>query len=233
MSKKEEDKIIDAFSISKNSVVVTDTHIYEIELFTGDFDDFEEELRDDVAYINGDYFYIYRGKLKKDFRGELKPGIYKNYNDEPKYIIVDPRTDQEKEEFDIREHVVMLNPKSIVDIANAKEEILVAIPESTKIFQPILSSTDDILKRITKLALIEKNVVLDRYKDKFSDKNCLFNFKQVLKGNNKVSILIFNRGCDALNLKYTITIEEKDDVNYVGTKLEKPIVVSSEDTYEI
>jgi hypothetical protein len=38
---------------------------------------------------------------------------------------------------------------------------------------------------------------------------------------------------EALNLKYTIMIEERDDVNYVGTKLTEPIMVSSEDTYDI
>ena len=83
------------------------------------------------------------------------------------------------------------------------------------------------------MALIQKNVDLDRHKDRFKDNNALFNFKQVIRGDNKLSILIFDRGMEALNLKYTILIEEKDDVNYVGTKLTKPLSVSSEDTYEI
>ena len=234
MAKKNESNIvIDAFTFSKDSVVVTDTNIYDIELFTGEIDE-GEELKDDIAYINGEYFYLYRGQLRKDFRGELKPGIYKNVaGEKPAYVIVDPRTDEEKLEYDVKEHVASLHPTSVIDVANAKEEILIAIPESTKIFQPILAPTDDILKRISKLALIEKEVDLDRHKDRFADKNALFNFKQVIKGENKLSILIFNRGCDALNLKYTITLEEKDDTNYVGKKLERPIVVSSEDTYEI
>ena len=38
---------------------------------------------------------------------------------------------------------------------------------------------------------------------------------------------------EALNLKYKIIIEEKDDINVVGTKLSGPIVVSSEDTYDL
>ena len=38
---------------------------------------------------------------------------------------------------------------------------------------------------------------------------------------------------EALNLKYTIIIEEKDDDNVVGTKLSEPLRVSSEDTYDI
>ena len=165
----------------------------------------------------------------------LKPGIYKEKHSstEQKYFIVQPETDEEKEMYDVNTHIHSLNPVSIIDTVNTKEDLLIAIPESTKIFQPTLVPSDDILKRIAKMALIQKNVDLDRHKDRFRDKNALFNFKQVIRGDNKLSILIFDRGMEALNLKYTIMIEERDDVNYVGAKLTEPIRVSSEDTYDI
>ena len=83
------------------------------------------------------------------------------------------------------------------------------------------------------MALIKKNVDLDKYKNNFTNKNELFNFKQVIRNGKKLSILIFNRGIEALNLKYELIISEKGDTNIVGTKLEEPIVVSSEDTYDL
>ena len=116
---------------------------------------------------------------------------------------------------------------------NTKEEILIAIPESSKVFQPTLSINDDILKRAIKLVLLDKGVDLDRHKDRFRDKNALFNLKQVIRGENKVSILIFERFCEALNLGFSITLFEKDPNFSVGKPLTKPVVVSSEDTYEV
>jgi len=233
--KVKENEIIDGLSFSKESIIYTDTEVYKIELL-GDVsllpDDYE--FKDDVAYIDNGYYYLYRGQYKGTNKDKLKAGIYKNTAgaDVP-FFLVEPRTDSEKETYDVTTHVASLNPVSIIDTTNTKEEILIAIPESTKIFQPTLNPSDDILKRIAKMALIQKNVDLDRYKDRFKDKNALFNFKQVIRGDNKLSILIFDRGMEALNLEYTITIREKDDKNYVGTKLSAPICVSSDDTYPV
>ena len=126
-----------------------------------------------------------------------------------------------------------MHPVSIVDTANTTEELLVAIPESTKIFQPQITEKDDILKIAAKKALLAKNVDLDRYKDRFSNKNELFNFKQVLRGDNKLSMKIFTRGMDALNLEFVIIIREKSTNDIVGDKLDEDIVISSEETYPL
>ena len=224
----------DGFTISKNSAIITDTNIYEVDLlpdlteFTGDFDE-------GTAYVDNDFFYIYRGIAKSIKHTELKPGIYKypKQDNDTLYFIVEPKTDEQKAEYNVFDHVATLSTTSIIDTANTKEELLVAIPESAKIFQPTLSVNDDMLKRISKLILINKNIDIDKCKDRFSNKNELFNFKQVMKGDSKFSFLIFNRGCDATNMKYTIIVEEKDPDNCIGEPLKEPIIVSSEDTYDI
>lgn len=247
MSKqKNDDIVIDAMSISKDSVIITDTNIYQIELFDNVIDSIFQDVVDtnldttkdkfekDIAYINGDYFYIYRGETRSS-KKDLKPGIYKKKQSGSKaeYFFVDPRTDEEKKEYNVVDHVHSLHPTSIIDTANTKEEILIAIPESSKVFTPTLSPTDDILKRVAKMALIAKEVDLDRHKERFKDKNALFNLKQVFRGENRVSVLIFDRFCEALNLAYKVIIYEKDDNFAIGKRLEEPIVVSSEDTYDI
>ena len=81
--------------------------------------------------------------------------------------------------------------------------------------------------------MLAKNVDLDRYKDRFSNKNELFNFKQVLRGDNKLSMKIFTRGMDALNLEFVIIIREKSTNDIVGDKLDEDIVISSEETYPL
>lgn len=223
---------VDALSFSKDSAIITDEAIYKIDLL-GDITTatgFEE----DIAYIDNNVFYLYRGFPRGKLKKELKPGIYKETDtDDSKFYLVEPVTDAEKEEFNVTTHIHSLTPTSIIDEVNTKEDLLIAIPESTKVFQPVLSKDDDILKRAAKLALIKKNVDLDKYKNNFTNKNELFNFKQVIRNGKKLSILIFNRGIEALNLKYELVISEKGDTNIVGTKLEEPIVVSSEDTYDL
>ena len=71
------------------------------------------------------------------------------------------------------------------------------------------------------------------YKDRFSNKNELFNFKQVLRGDNKLSMKIFTRGMDALNLEFVIIIREKSTNDIVGDKLDEDIEISSEETYPL
>lgn len=236
MSKSTEETI-DGIAVSKDSVVITDDAVYNIEML-GDIADFTQEdaEKEDVVFIDDGFYYIYRGVLKHRDASNPKPGIYQQKDSDGNvvgYYLVEPETDEEKAEYDFSTHVATLNPVSIIDTANTKEEILIAIPESTKIFQPVLSENDDILKRVAKMALLAKNVDLDRYKDRFTNKNELFNFKQVIRGDNKLSILIFNRGCEALNLKYSIVLEERNPNDVVGDPLKEPIVVSSEDTYEM
>ena len=83
-----------------------------------------------------------------------------------------------------------------------------------------------------KQAIINKGIDIDRFKYRFVDKNALFNFKQVLKGDNRLSMLLFDRGAEAFNLKYTIVLEE-DLGDPIGIPLSEPIVVSSNDTHEL
>jgi hypothetical protein len=205
MSKKEKE-LIDGLTFSKDSVIIADTDVFKIELLdnkwgaffdatlAGDTSNLDDlEFQDNIAYIDNGYYYLYRGEAKGS-KSLLKPGIYKEKGSshEKKYFIVNPQTDEEKAMYDVTTHIHSLNPVSIIDTVNTKEDLLIAIPESTKIFQPTLVPTDDILKRIAKMALIQKNVDLDRNKDRFKDKNALFNFKQVIRGDNKLSILIFD-----------------------------------------
>lgn len=228
--------IIDGMSYDANSLIVTNDDVYSIELMPLCIDDVEDTFfQDDVAYLSDNMYYLYRGDGDSKHVETLKPGIYKDKNPkaERKYFIIQPVTDEEKQEYDATKKISSIKTTSLIDSVNNNPDMLIAIPESTKIFQPEITENDDILKIIIKKALAEKNVNLDRYKDRFSNKNELFNFKQVLRSDNTVSMRIFTRGMEALNLMFTIIISERSVNNVVGNALKKPIETSSEETYQM
>lgn len=223
-------------SYSPDSKIVTDDDIYNIDLMPLNVSNVKNNFfKDDIAYISDNMYYLYRGEADSSNVEKLKPGIYKEKNEKekPKYFVIEPSTEAEREEFDATEKISKIHLRSLIDSANKNEDILIAIPESTKIFQPQITENDDILKVIAKKALQLKNVDLDRYKDRFSNKNELFNFKQVLRSDNKVSMKIFMRGMEALNLVFTIIVTEKSANNVVGDPLKEPIKTSSEETYQM
>lgn len=220
---------VDSMVYNDKSVIVRNDGIYKIDILTDDMTEFD----DNIAYIKDGYYYLYRGSANPDNLIGKKPGIYRNTKDSKTnpIIIIDPDTQEEKNEYSALLNVVNLHPVSIIDQAQNKEEILIAIPECTKIFQPPISETDDILKLVMKKVLMKKNIDLDKYKDRFNNKNSLFNFKQVLRGDGQLSRKIFDRGIEALNLEYIIMVKERTTNDVVGDMLMEPVVVSSEDTY--
>lgn len=219
----------------KDSIIVTNDGIYHIELMPELSTSKEADFKENIAYIEGDYFYFYRGKSDPSVSIK-KPGIYfnKGTNNSPDvFFLVPPISDFEKEYYNVKSNIAIQNTVSIIDTANSKEALLVAIPESARIFQPEITEQDDILKLAAKKALIVKKVDLDRYKDRFPNKNTLFNLKQVFRGNSPLSMKIFNRFIDALNMTYDIILKDKNPNDVIGEKLDDPIVVSSEETYEV
>ena len=184
-----------------------------------------------IAYLDGDYYYLYRGNLPNAVTGHLEPGIYYD-NQSCKYILAVPSTDEEKRKYTYNDKICSTTANDIIDKINKKEVEVFVMPESSKAFCPEITENDDILKRLMKQAIIDKGIDIDRFKYRFIDKNALFNFKQVLKGDNRLSMLLFDRGAEAFNLKYTITLSE-DSGDVIGIPLKKPIVVSSNDTHEL
>ena len=185
-----------------------------------------------IAYLDGDYYYLYRGDLPNAVSGDhLDPGIYYDKQSD-KYVLAVPTTDEEKQQYTYSDKICSTTASEIVDKINKKEVEVFVMPESSKAFCPEISENDDILKRLMKQAIINKGIDIDRFKYRFVDKNALFNFKQVLKGDNRLSMLLFDRGAEAFNLKYTIVLEE-DLGDSIGIPLSEPIVVSSNDTHEL
>ena len=198
------------------------------------YDPKDIEFTDAYAYAHENYFYLFKGSCLRDI--SKGPGIYFDPEKKEYYMVqVDESNQDEVEEFKIcPEHMVNFDLKKIFeDLRNNHDTIYSSTKQTVKCSIPQITKNDDCLKRAAKTFLMEKGIDIDEYRDRFGDKNATFNFKQVIRGDNKLSILLFERGMDAFNLKYTITIEEADPNNVIGLPLKKPIVISSTDTYDL
>ena len=183
-----------------------------------------------VAYLDGDYYYLFKAKVPENGNIE-EPGIYiDRQTNEP--LLAVPSTDEEKKKYSYNDKICSTSANEIIDKINRKEVEVFIMPESSKAYCPEITEDDDILKRLMKKIIIDKGIDIDRFKTRFVDKNALFNFKQVLKGTNRVSMLLFDRGLEAFNLKYTIIVSEGPG-SPIAAPLAEPLIVSSEDTHEL
>ena len=188
------------------------------------------ELDPSIAYLNGDYYYFYRGRLS-DIKGfdKIVPGIYYDDND-CTYVVSHPETPEEIEEYRYSDKITRQDADEIRNAVFNHEVVIFNTPDTAHSSIPPESLDDDILKKLIKRAITKKGIDLDQYKIRFASKNMLFNTKQVLRGPNRLSMLLFDRCAEALNLKYTIIIDEAGGET-IGRPLEDSLIISSQDVF--
>lgn len=199
------------------SMIVTNTGVYEMEVY-----DPKETIPEyGKAYVlrenieETDIFYLFRGKLHDN---SVEPGVYLDENELVKFI--EP-TEKERDDYIVYTHLSKMAPGDMMVVLKNKKNIQHVYNESSKLFMPGIEETDDILKRALKEAFNAKEVCIEDCKQGFPDKNAFFNFSSVMrKSDGKVSFLLFDRGCQALNLGYTIILHELDNDNCIGKSLD-------------
>lgn len=189
------------------------------------------ELDPSIAYLNGDYYYFYRGKIS-DTKGfdTIKPGIYYD-DDKCEYVICNPETPEDILEYSYADKITRQDADEIRNAVMNHEVVIFNTPDTSHSSIPPESLDDDILKKLIKRAILNKGIDLDQYRVRFASKNMLFNTKQVLRGPNRLSMLLFDRCAEALNLKYTIIIEEAGG-EIIGHPLDNALVISSQDVFD-
>ena len=189
------------------------------------------EFSPNVAYLIDDYYYLFRGNLK-DLKGfdPILPGIYYDENAQS-YVIRHPETEEEKKEYYYGDKITTYDIDEIRKAVLNHDVIIFNMPDSVRSTIPPEQMNEDMLKRITKRALLAKGIDLDQCRARFASKNMLFNFKSVIRGDNRLSMMLFERGMDALNLKFTIIVEEAGG-EQVGHCLDDPIIISSDEVFE-
>ena len=199
-----------------SNIIVGEYATYDMVDYSPDITSFDWNK----AYVKGDYYYLYRGYAKKK---SVLPGIYDNVDGG--HMIIEPQTKEEKETYLVRTHIPNISLQDMADVLVKRPEETIVCNDMTNLFMPDITRTDDTLKRILKEAFLCKDVNIDSCKERFNDRNALFNFKSVMKGDGKLSALLFERGCDALNLNYHIILTEKDPNYSIGKSLNDPEVM--------
>ena len=210
-----------------DSRLVVEEGVFNVRLYDASLTSFDTK----TAYLKDDYYYLYRGDLSTVNRDD-KPGIYYDAKTD-RYLLFEVE-EKDRDQYTWEGKIGTLNPDKIIDMINNNQIVIVndLTPEGANILP--ISESDDILKRVMKKAIFAKQSNIDLYKNRFVDKNAFFNFKQVMNGDGKLSILLFDRGIEALGLKYTIIVEEAEPERLIiGMPLEEPVMVSSDDTYNI
>lgn len=181
------------------------------------------------AYICGPCFFVYQSRGTITDPNKLEPGLY--FDEETDgYFVEFPSTLDEFAKYNPDGKITRTDIEEIRDAINNHSVTILVTPDVAQYSVLEESVDDDLLKRGIKRALKQKGVDLDECRTRFISKNTLFNTKQVLRGPNRLSVLVFDRCIEGLGLNYTVTITEAGG-ECVGLPLSGPIVLSANDTY--
>lgn len=208
--------------INTQPVIIINDEYYDVEVFIEG-----EKLSKGIAYVKGDYVYIYRGKMKNK-ESKLSPGIYKQGD---KYVFVKP-TGKDKDKYSV-DNINELSRESIFDIIESHKEEFVqpedveVINNNSEIYTPTIKESDDFLKFVVKELIIRKHINLRNYKGRFSNEYALNNMKSGLNKSTKMTVPNFTKWMEILGADWELRVWDNgtDNVN----PLENEIVVSSKD----
>lgn len=218
--------------IGDSSYIKHGNMLYDVSLLIFNKDKKYDDYDKDTAYVEDDKFFILRGDWDPSEEHPL-PGIYKASNGGIK--IVHPTTASEIEEYTLNEeNLINSNIENIIEVLKHKESLYVSIPENYLPSSIGKLAENDTLKRALQEALLEKGIDIDLCAKRFKDKNAFLNFKQAMKNEQaKLSMMLFERGCDVFNFKFTIIVEEADPDIAIGPRLKEPIIISSDNGEKI
>lgn len=205
-------------------IVTMGDDFHEVELYSEG-----KKLKKDLGYIKGDFIYIYRGKIGKKNKDDLKPGIYSK---DGKNIFIKPTSDADKEMYSV-DNVIDTDVNKMMDEVSKNEDSFIDADEikiinnNRRIWLPTIEEDDDFLKYAIKRALQEKKVNLKNYRGKFTNLYLLSNMKGGLEKQTTMSVKYFSYWCQALGLKWKMVIE--DDGSDPMNPVKNPIEFSSDD----
>lgn len=178
--------------------------VYPVEIFYPG-----KKLKKDTAYLIDETVYIYRGKMKKTADSSL-PGIYKTSSG---YTFVEPN-DEERETIYSDESIVTLSPEDIIgkiasniDTFQQPEDIEI-INSNSELFIPTIKESDDFLKLLVKMIIIDKKINIRNYKSHFANEYALNNMKSGLKRDTKMTVTNFKAWCEILGVKWKIVVSD-------------------------
>lgn len=187
-----------------------------------------KKLKKDTAYINGDYVYIYCGKMPDDETSIKSGRVYKKGDE---YVFIKPSKEL-REKYSI-DRVYELSTSAIFDLVESDKSAFVqpedieTINNNSEIYVPTIKDTDDFLKYIVKKMIIDKKINLRSYKGRFSNEYALNNMKSGLNKSTKMTVPNFTKWAEVLGVDWELSVWDNgsDTVNPLPNK----ITISSKD----
>lgn len=112
------------------------------------------------------------------------------------------------------------------------EDVLSDMNATSNVFTPIINPNDDFLKKLVKMAILEKKVPIAKYKAKLNRAYELSNLMTALRGDTKMSVKNFLIWMDLLQIDVEVCI--RDNGTDYQNPLNKMIIYdSATDKYEM
>ena len=198
---------------------------YTVVGYVGDVDFYT----DNKCYIDKKTGQIYVCSIKEKPRHDDVPIVF--IDDKGKATYAGTKNPTTLKEFrvenlrDLSVDYILENTSEDEVLYNEKE--LADMNAATSTFIPIINDDDDPLKRIIKMAILEKNIDINRLKHKLPQKYGLTNMKSALVGSTKMSITGFKIWCELLEVNFEIAVF--DNGKDAQDPLKTPLHYSSSD----
>lgn len=176
--------------------------------------------------IHDDHVWIYADEKPRD------PNQYPYFWIEDNAYI---KSDPAPEIYDLfkKNKFVNYDTERIIETINKSDnndpiyndEIINDLNASSEIFQPVIYTKDDFLKKSIKTIINDLGISLSKYKYKMTQKYMISNMKSALLSPTKMSTMYFNAWAEMLGLKITMIIESTD---ISEDKLDEPYVYRSD-----
>ena len=209
------------FTESTPVIVINDDEYCKVDLYIEGM-----KLEKGVAYIRGDYVYVYYGKLPNN--ETPKPGVYKKGND---YVFIEP--DESKKDRYSVDRVYELSTSAIFDLIESNKsdfvqpEDIEIINNNSEIYTPTIKDNDDFLKYVIKQVILDKKINLRNYKGRFNNEYALNNMKSGLNKSTKMTVPNFIKWAEVLGIDWELSVWDNgtDTINPLNRK----ITISSKD----
>ena len=179
------------------------------------------DFKENRGYVDEDgYVHIFREHPNQN---ELIPWFTVVMRDDgtPRLEFNKRRSEETRKAFRI-ERVGNLSVRNIIDTTTEGEveydpEVLNDIARATSTFIPEIKDTDDFLKKLTKTAILEKDVNVHKYKNQMEKSYYLSNLLQGLSNTTKMSPFVFENWMEILACDFELIVRDN------GTDKQDPL----------
>lgn len=189
-----------------DGIINIEKKIYNVKLYEPDI-----EPKSDCAYILGKYILPFR-------HNSSEVGITSDK------VITLPTSKEDKLKYSI-DKLIILNPEEMYKNLNLDTTKNLITTEVNEVTHYNINDDDSVLMKIIKQAINSKNININNYKDRFTHQDFTNSIKPFKENNKNLSIYLFLRLCEKLDIEWHITCKDKPNCQF---PMNKVIEISSD-----